>query len=629
MIFVKNMKKNRTHKKPKFTQEPYKVAGVDIITPDDLTQDSASVAKERLLSNQRLATPAQNQPDAPDLTAQSFDDLPIEPSDVAPEAMSEPQSPTLTKTDATQTDVFTQLGSSTMTPNQHPAPEPQIAPQTTQNNDKPQGEPTPSSAEPAVIAGSALPKPFPKTQKSNNKKWLVACIVAVLVGIGLGQCVGKQKAQTVQSTPKTTPNASQTPQDGELVTPTVTERVPVMAVEAVTPQDFIINESLTAEGAIFGGESAMVGAKASGLMVEQVFVKVGDRVKKGQTLAILDDYTAKNEVVALTADKKQAEINLAKVNSDFERIQSLMDIDAISWQQYDQYKAVKMQAEAQLDGINARLNSIQNQVKNTKVVAPVSGVISEKNAEVGMMTGGGSLFGIIKTDKLEWRATLQADKRDKVFVGQKVVLGKKATGKVVRISPTANDKRELTIFVALNGAGVPIGSYQTGEFVLNQKSVLALPAKSVMSYDGKEFVWVLTDKQAPKPDDKTDNNGTTLANLGVYTAKKMSLPNAKRLGDKVAVELPKDTLVIKAGGNFLSEGDLVTLTAIDKKDDESPNDKADTQSANEHLTDNPTNDKANDDLANETSMDENSANDNASNNGASSDNSSDKMENRE
>lgn len=288
-----------------------------------------------------------------------------------------------------------------------------------------------------------------------------------------------------------------------------------------------------------------------------------------------------------------------------------------------------MQAEAQLDGINARLNSIQNQVKNTKVVAPVSGVISEKNAEVGMMTGGGSLFGIIKTDKLEWRATLQADKRDKVFVGQKVVLGKKATGKVVRISPTANDKRELTIFVALNGAGVPIGSYQTGEFVLNQKSVLALPAKSVMSYDGKEFVWVLTDKQAPKPDDKTDNNGTTLANLGVYTAKKMSLPNAKRLGDKVAVELPKDTLVIKAGGNFLSEGDLVTLTAIDKKDDELPNDKADVQSANEHLTDNPTNDKANDDLANETSMDENSASDNASNNGASSDNSSDKMENRE
>lgn len=619
MIFVKSMKKNRTHKKPKFTQEPYKVAGVDVITPDDLTQDSASVAKERLLSNQRLATPAQNQPDAPDLTAQSFDDLPIEPSNVAPEAMSEPKSPTLIKADATQTDVFTQLGSSTMTPNQHPAPEPQTAPQTTQNNDKPQGELTPSSAEPAVIAGSALPKPFPKTQKSNNKKWLVACILAVLMGIGLGQCVGKQKAQTVQSTAKTTPNTNQTPQDGELATPTVTERVPVMAVEAVTPQDFVINESLTAEGAVFGGESAMVGAKASGLMVEQVFVKVGDRVKKGQTLAILDDYTAKNEVVALTADKKQAEINLAKVNSDFERIQSLMDIDAISWQQYDQYKAVKMQAEAQLDGINARLNSIQNQVKNTKVVAPVSGVISEKNAEVGMMTGGGSLFGIIKTDKLEWRATLQADKRDKVFVGQKVVLGKKATGKVVRISPTANDKRELTIFVALNGAGVPIGSYQTGEFVLNQKSVLALPAKSVMSYDGKEFVWVLTDKQAPKPDDKTDNNGTTLANLGVYTAKKMSLPNAKRLGDKVAVELPKDTLVIKAGGNFLSEGDLVTLTAIDKKDDESPNDKADTQSANdstdEHLTDNHS--------ENETLTDENSSNDNSN------DNSSDKMENRE
>lgn len=414
------------------------------------------------------------------------------------------------------------------------------------------------------------PVPYRK-KKSNHGHVLWLILFGLLVGGGLGYFISQSKqpspklAKSInepsqsQQTQKTTKDIDGDTSSGGAAVDLVESKAPVMAVEAVRPSNFVQTDSLIADGVIAGSKTAMVGAKASGLSVEEVFVDVGDTVKAGQTLAILDDKMAQQDVVAMTADKKQAEIVLQKATSDFERIQSLMDIDAISWQQYDTYKATKLQAEANLQAIEARLANTERQETNTKVVAPVSGVISERLAEVGMMTTGGALFGIVKTEKVEWQASIKATDRQKVSVGQQVRLKNGATGKVARISPTANSSRDLTVFVSLDNAkNTPVGSYHSGEFLLASQHVLTVPARVVASYDGGEYVWVIEPVQ-PEELEKHHSAGKK----NIYVAKKQPLTQAKHLDDKVVVNLPKSTLIVKSGGNFLSEGDWVTLTAID------------------------------------------------------------------
>lgn len=598
MIFVKSMKKNRTHKKPKFTQEPYKVAGVDIITPDD-EKSSATIAKNRLLASiasTRAVEQTQSESESAKLAAEatvdahqdvqqkttsdSVTDSPITNNLALDGQAADNTKPNQPASDDTLTNlVATPITTATheSAPMNHNDDNKSLEVQATpQNNEHPkQDESKKVETGQFAVPSSVTPVPYPK-EKKEKKNWLPLIVIGLLVGLGLGYCAGgKSQKQSSDKASHTTThaNSSAKPANGannvaDNQAAQTAQKTPVMAVEAVSLSEFVQTDSLIADGVIAGHKTAMVGSKASGLSIEEVLVDVGDRVKAGQVLAILDDKFAEQEVVAMTADKKQAEINLARVNSDFERIQSLMDINAISWQQYDQYKATKLQAEAQLEAINARLANTARQEKNTKVVAPVSGVISERLAEVGMVTTGGALFGIVKTDKLEWRANIKASDRQKVSVGQTVRLKNGVTGKVARISPTANASRDLTVFVPLDNAKTPVGSYHTGEFVLASKAVLTVPAKVVMSYDGGDYVWTLT-----KVDDKTlaDNGYEQKSeNLGVFVAKKQPLDNAKRLGDKVAVNLPKETLIIKAGGNFLSEGDWVTLTKINNESSNPP-----------------------------------------------------------
>lgn len=93
----------------------------------------------------------------------------------------------------------------------------------------------------------------------------------------------------------------------------------------------------------------------------------GQRVKKGQLLAILDptDYELQVEL---------AEANQKLAQAQFERIQTMLKQNAATRSEYDS-------AKANLDQSNNALQSARNQLKYTKVYAPFSGVIASVDTE--------------------------------------------------------------------------------------------------------------------------------------------------------------------------------------------------------------------------------------------------------
>lgn len=402
------------------------------------------------------------------------------------------------------------------------------------------------------------PSELPPYRQSDNlsKKtasklplWLLPVLAAVLIiGVLLGKYWdGSDKAATDES-----PASSRTSSDGATASATSTEQA-VLSVETVSPSQDDIGNTLSADGTIDAKDTANVSAKVNGVAIERILVEEGDRVKAGQVLAIFDTDAMEQQVLQAEADVAEAEATLANASADAARVLPLLDIDAISKQEADRYRTAKLQAQAALQASKARLSTQRLSVDNATVVAPVSGVISEKMAEVGMVAGGEPLFTIIKGGILEWRADIDPKLVGEVSVGTPVRVslpdGDTVMGKVSRIAPTADNNRQITIYASLAAnAKVRAGMYQTGEFLLGSASTQTVPNSAIVSNDGYDYVMLVTNV--------TTQDGQTMGRI-----KQQRVTLGERLGENVAVlePLPSDSQIVKQGGSFLNDGDLVRI----------------------------------------------------------------------
>ncbi|MGP5493069.1 efflux RND transporter periplasmic adaptor subunit [Psychrobacter celer] len=389
----------------------------------------------------------------------------------------------------------------------------------------------------------------PATVSAKPPLWLWPVLVVVLVlGVLLGRYWGDDK--TAATDTPTTPNAS----SNKVGDKAASDAQAVLSVETVMPSQDTIGNTLSADGTISAKDTANVSAKVNGVAVERVLVEEGDRVKAGQVLAVFDTDAMEQQVLQAEADVAEAEATLANASADAARVLPLIDIDAISRQEADRYRTSEVRARASLQAAKARLNSQRLTLDNAKVVAPVSGVISDKMVEVGMVAGGEPLFTIIKGGVLEWRADIDPKLVGEVTVGTPVRVslpgGDSVMGKVSRIAPTADNNRQITIYASLAAnAKVRAGMYQTGEFLLGSSNTQTIPNSAVVSNDGYDYVMMVTQIRTDHAAQKTGRIKQQRVSLG------------ERLGDSVAVTepLPSDSQIVKQGGSFLNDGDLVRI----------------------------------------------------------------------
>lgn len=389
-----------------------------------------------------------------------------------------------------------------------------------------------------------------RASKSSSKYpwWLLPVLAVVLViGVLVGKYWGGDKDASAES-----PVANKA-QSANADLKESSNQQAVLSVETVSPRQDSIGNTLSADGTISAKDVANVSPKVNGVAIEQVLVEEGDRVRVGQVLAIFDTDAMQQQVLQAEANVAEAEATLANATADAARVLPLIEIDAISRQEADRYRTSKLQAEAALQASKARLSTQRLSVKNANVVAPVSGVISEKMAEVGMVTGGEPLFTIIKGGVLEWRADIDPKLLGEVSVGTPVRVslpgGDSVMGKVNRIAPTADDNRQITIYASLAAnSKVRAGMYQTGEFLLGSTSAQTVPNSAIVSNDGYDYVMLVTNIKS--------QDGQ---NIGRIKQQRVTL--GERFGDNVALTEPlsADSRLVKQGGSFLNDGDLVRI----------------------------------------------------------------------
>lgn len=372
-----------------------------------------------------------------------------------------------------------------------------------------------------------------KTQKTLTKPVVVIITIILIAGLAVGAYMltnkGDKKAVAVGK--------------------------PALTVNTVKPQIGELGIKLIANGSIAAWQETIVGAEVNGMRLNAVRVNVGDQVIRGQELATFAPETVEAELAQQRASVAEAEASAAEAQSNAERARTLEASGALSAQQINQYLTAAKTAEARVAAARAVANSAQIKLKNTRVLAPDSGVVSARTATVGaVVQSGQELFRLIRDNRLEWRAEVTAAELDKVRVGQIVALttpgGKVVAGKVRMLAPTIDvQTRNTIVYVDLPKTDdARAGMFAKGEFELGQSNALTVPQQAVVVRDGFSYVFVI--KQSA---DEKNNAQSRVGQIKVSTG--------RRAGDRVEITegLKADQLIVGKGAGFLNDGDLVGI----------------------------------------------------------------------
>jgi RND family efflux transporter MFP subunit len=141
-------------------------------------------------------------------------------------------------------------------------------------------------------------------------------------------------------------------------------------------------------------------------------VDIGDRVKAGQTLAVIESPEVDRELNQTRASLEQAQANLELARVTAERWKTLGLQNAVARQDIDQKNADYEARRADVDAAKANVERLEQLKGFETVVAPFDGVISTRNVDIGTLITAGSgpeLFHLSQSDTL--RAYLNVPQR--------------------------------------------------------------------------------------------------------------------------------------------------------------------------------------------------------------------------
>lgn len=174
--------------------------------------------------------------------------------------------------------------------------------------------------------------------------------------------------------------------------------LPVVAVEPVTTEDVNIYGDYV--GRIRAQQFVEIRARVEGYLEKMLFAE-GTYIRKGQPLFVIDPRVYRARVDKAKAQLNKARAQALKAKRDLDRIRPLFEQSAASQLELDNATAAYESAVADVAVGEADLTQAQMTLGYTSVQSPISGYISERNADIGTLVGpsGKSLLAtVVKSD---------------------------------------------------------------------------------------------------------------------------------------------------------------------------------------------------------------------------------------
>jgi RND family efflux transporter MFP subunit len=280
------------------------------------------------------------------------------------------------------------------------------------------------------------------------------------------------------------------------------------------------NAVLTASGYVVARRKAAVASKGTGTLVF-LGVDEGDKVKKGQVIARLEDsdVVASRERARENLRVTEADLNEAKQN--LERMRILLEKELVAQAEYDIAEARYKRVVSTIDAARFGLREAEVAVDNTRIIAPFDGTVLKKNADVGEivapLAGAASSKAAVVTiadmSSLEVDADVSEANITRVNPEQACEITLDAypqqryPGYVTKIVPTA-DRAKATVLVKIKfreydqkvlpemSAKISFLAVGADNSPADTKALLTVPASAVATRNGRTVVYQIRNDRA-------------------------------------------------------------------------------------------------------------------------------------
>ena len=274
-------------------------------------------------------------------------------------------------------------------------------------------------------------------------------------------------------------------------------------VTVIVPGMSSIGRAIVASGPLAAKRDQPVGIAGSGGRVVRVLADAGTWVHAGQVLAIVDRSVQAQQAAQLAAQIDAAHANAALAQSNYERALALQGRGFVSKAEIDAKKATRDAAYAQVRVAQAQLAATRAEIGRLNVTAPASGLVLERNVEVGQIVGAGSpaLFRIAEGGQMEMRAQLSQQDLAQVHVGMPASVTpvgsqRSVSGTVWQVAPVIDPQSRLgdvRIAVPYDSTMRP-GGFAEARITAGTASAPMLPQSAVLSDDAGNYVYIVNGK---------------------------------------------------------------------------------------------------------------------------------------
>ena len=332
----------------------------------------------------------------------------------------------------------------------------------------------------------------------------------------------------------------------------------IRAIKTTTVRERASGHIRKFSGAIEAADSSSIGFEVPG-NIQKILFNVGQKITKGQTLAVLDDRTYKLNVQAAEAALGRAKVGLADKANDLDRVQRIVKMDpgAVSEKAVDSAKANYEGAEKNVEYATSQLNLARRNLEKTVLLAPFDGVIAERHVDrFQEVKRGQKVFDVYIEEVMEAAVSIPESEIEGIYLGLNAEIrfptrpGQVFEGVVSEISSVAGTANAFPVKVAIKGSIEGIRPGMTAEVTIllageSEQVAYLVPLVAIAPGDadarGYVFVYDSQTSTVKKTPIASDQPGAR-DNHAVIT-------KGVKAGDIIAV----------AGVSFLEDGQKVKL----------------------------------------------------------------------
>lgn len=331
----------------------------------------------------------------------------------------------------------------------------------------------------------------------------------------------------------------------------------VRAIRTITLSEPASGRMRRFSGVVEAADSSSVSFEVPG-NVREVNVDVGERISKGQVLAVLDERTFQLNVKAAQADVGRAEVELRDALSDLERLQRIagQDRGAISQRSLDQAEARYGSARNNLSYNISRQNLVKRDLERAVLRAPFDGVISKRYVDPFQQVAlGQKLFDLHMEGAMEAAVSVPESEIEYIYLGLPgevrfpAIPEQVHKGIVTEVSKVAGGANAFPVKVTIEADNPRIRPGITAEVILllgdeQGETAYLIPIEALApgGSESKSYVFVF--------DPETSTVKKTAIESGSFRANNIVVKKGLRVGDIIAA----------AGVSFLRDGQKVRLS---------------------------------------------------------------------